>query len=274
MTTAVIISTYNNPAWLEKTLWGYTRQTVPADEIIIADDGSDSETKRVVDSFRHLLPIRHLWHPDHGFRKPVILNMALCAATADYLIFTDQDCIPRRDFIEAHKAAARPCHFVSAGYFRLSPFVSKALAQADVETGDAFNPKWLRKAGQPLSLKMTKLSNSPLFALVLDHLTTARASFNGCNSSCWRADALAVNGFDERMTYGGLDREFGERLVNLGIRPIQMRHAIATLHLDHSRPYRTAEGIMANNAIRASVRKGHLHWTDFGIEKKSDSPQL
>lgn len=38
-TIGVIISTYNNPAWLEKTLWGYLCQDRMADEIIIADDG-------------------------------------------------------------------------------------------------------------------------------------------------------------------------------------------------------------------------------------------
>ena len=27
----IIISTYNNPSWLEKTLWGYLYQTRPAD---------------------------------------------------------------------------------------------------------------------------------------------------------------------------------------------------------------------------------------------------
>ena len=41
----IIISTYNNPSWLEKTLWGYLYQTRPADEIIIADDGSKEDTR-------------------------------------------------------------------------------------------------------------------------------------------------------------------------------------------------------------------------------------
>lgn len=36
ITIGVIISTYNNPAWLEKTLWGYLCQDRMADEIIIA----------------------------------------------------------------------------------------------------------------------------------------------------------------------------------------------------------------------------------------------
>ena len=33
MTIGVVISTYNNPRWLEKTLWGYLCQTRKADEI-------------------------------------------------------------------------------------------------------------------------------------------------------------------------------------------------------------------------------------------------
>jgi glycosyltransferase involved in cell wall biosynthesis len=62
----IVISTYNNPAWLEKTLWGYLFQTRPADEIIIADDGSDDRTRTLIDSFRDRLPIKHVWHEDQG----------------------------------------------------------------------------------------------------------------------------------------------------------------------------------------------------------------
>ena len=35
---------------------------------------------------------------------------------------------------------------------------------------------------------------------------------------------FAVNGFDMEMGYGGLDRAVGYRLVNLGVRGIQVRH--------------------------------------------------
>ena len=48
----VIISTYNNPAWLEKVLWGYLFQTHPADEIVIADDGSKEDTRRLIESLK------------------------------------------------------------------------------------------------------------------------------------------------------------------------------------------------------------------------------
>ena len=91
-TIGVVISTYNNPRWLEKTLWGYLFQTRQADEIVIADDGSTDETRQLLQTYSQLLPIKHVWHEDRGFQKSEILNKALQAATADYLIFTDQDC--------------------------------------------------------------------------------------------------------------------------------------------------------------------------------------
>ena len=49
MTIGVIISTYNNPAWLEKTLWSYMAQQRKADEIIIADDGSRDDTRQLIE---------------------------------------------------------------------------------------------------------------------------------------------------------------------------------------------------------------------------------
>ena len=79
----VIISTYNNPAWLEKVLWGYLFQTHPADEIVIADDGSKEDTRRLIESFKDKLPIKHVWHEDNGFQKSRILNSAIQASESD-----------------------------------------------------------------------------------------------------------------------------------------------------------------------------------------------
>lgn len=94
MNIGVIISTYNNPQWLEKTLWGYVCQERKADEIIIADDGSGPETARLIEQYARQLPIKHVWHEDKGFRKTVILNKALRVAESDYLVFTDQIVCP------------------------------------------------------------------------------------------------------------------------------------------------------------------------------------
>lgn len=266
----VIISTYNNPEWLEKTLWSYLFQSVKPSEVIVADDGSDERTRRLVDSYRDRLPIKHVWHEDRGFQKSEILNKSLVAAESDYLIFTDQDCVARPDFIERHLKAARPGYFVSGGYFKLPMALSKSMSLEDIESRRTFDLKWLRAHGLKLSWKCTKLLDWPLFSSLMNAVTPARASWNGCNSSGFREDLLKVNGFNEDMHYGGQDREFGERLVNMGIKSVQARYSVITLHLDHARPYRTRESIEKNRAIRRNTRKSGIVRTPNGIEKSGN----
>src|SRR6476646_11776426 len=88
MKTAVIISTYNSPSALEKVLWGYATQTFRQFELIVADDGSGAETRRVIEQFEvDAMPVNHVWHPDRGFRKCTILNQAIASTDAEYLIF-------------------------------------------------------------------------------------------------------------------------------------------------------------------------------------------
>lgn len=265
MTIGVIISTYNNPAWLQKTLWGYEHQQMPADEIIIADDGSRDDTRQLIDSFADRLPIRHVWHEDRGFRKTTILNRAIACATADYLIFTDQDCVPRADFIATHKRYAQQGMFLSGGYFKLPMDISKALTHDDIRSGRAFRLSWLFGQGLKRTFKCTKLIGNDRFARLMNTITPTHATWNGMNSSGWRSDILAVNGFDERMAYGGEDREMGERLVNRGIRSRQIRYSAIVLHLDHKRPYVNREAWRTNNAIRRATRQGHLTVTPYGI---------
>ena len=138
-----------------------------------------------------------------------------------------------------------------------------------IPSGRCFDLRWLRAHGrQGLSNRM-KLGASRTAAPVLDAVTTARASFNNCNSSAWKADLLAINGYDERMKYGGPDRELGERLENAGIRGKQIRHRAVCVHLDHARGYRTDESIRRNLAIRAETRAHRITWTPHGIRKTS-----
>ncbi|MBQ8606617.1 MAG: glycosyltransferase family 2 protein [Bacteroidaceae bacterium] len=268
ITIGVVISTYNNPAWLEKTLWGYLYQTRPADEIVIADDGSGEETNQLIRSFQKLLPIKHVWHEDNGFQKSRILNKALLAAESEYLIFTDQDCIPRKDFIAIHETYAETGYFLSGGYFKLPMNISKALTQEDVATERAFSIEWLREQGLKINFKCTKLVKSRMFTLLMNRITPRGATWNGCNASGWRTDMMRINGYNEEMHYGGQDREFGERLFNLGIKSKQICYSAIVLHLDHKRPYKTKESVDKNKAIRRNTRKLGIIETPNGIKQR------
>lgn len=264
----IIISTYNSPKWLEKVLWGYECQTVKPDEIVIADDGSKDDTRQLIESFASRLPIKHIWHEDRGFQKSEILNKALVASTADYLIFTDQDCIPRADFVETHCRYAERGYFLSGGYFKLPMDISLQITRDDVASQRAFSLKWLFAQGLKKTFKCTKLLGKPGFANFMNTVTPTKATWNGCNASGWREDAFRVNGYNEEMHYGGQDREYGERLFNLGIKSKQIRYSAICLHLDHKRPYKTKETMEKNYAIRKNTRRNKIVETPNGICKK------
>ncbi len=269
MKFGVIITTYNSPLWLEKVLWGYENQTDPDFEVIIADDGSSDETKQLLEKMkrRQRLNILHVWHRDDGFRKTEILNKAIVATESDYLMFTDGDCIPRNDTIEVHKRYAKKEGFCSAGYFKLSTPVSKLINEGHILSGNIFNYQWLLKNGQPKTSKALKLTAKGFWQSILNTLTPTKATWNGANSSAYKEDILSVNGFDERLQYGGLDREMGERMENKGIKGIQIRYSSICLHLDHKRGYESPEIWAKNKEIRDKVNSNKLTWTEFGIQK-------
>jgi len=267
MHLSVIITTYNQPEWLEKVLWGYAVQHDRDFEIVIADDGSDSRTAAVIDRARSEMPgpLLHIWHEDTGFRKCVILNRAIENASGDVLVFTDGDCIPRRDFLTVHRRLMRPGRFLSGGYAKLAMETSRLITRADIQAGRATDASWLLRHGTSPSRAVLRLGVPSALAGVLDAVSPTRASFNGHNAAVWKADAIAANGFDERMGWGGLDREFGERLSNAGVRGLRIRHRAHVVHLDHPRGYRKPEIEAANRAIRDEVARLRLTRTTSGM---------
>ncbi|MCK0713468.1 glycosyltransferase family 2 protein [Chromohalobacter sarecensis] len=267
--TGVVITTYNSPVWLSKVLSGYENQSARDFRVIVADDGSTDETCQLIDHFqvRGILTLDHVWHEDDGFRKCQILNKAIRETDCDYLIFSDGDCIPEPDFIATHRQLAEPGYFLSGGYIKLTMPVSEIITDEDIRSGVIFDPAWLVANGQPKNHKCWKLSPSWAFRKLLNTLTPATASWNGMNSSTWTRDLVAVNGFNEDMQYGGLDRELGERLWNYGHKSKQIRFSTVCLHLDHDRGYAKPEIRARNKAIRKAVKENRSYWAVNGIKK-------
>jgi hypothetical protein len=147
--------------------------------------------------------------------------------------------------------------------------VSEAVSSDDISSGIIFDPHWLVSKGQPNNHKLWKLSGSVLKKKLLNAITPAAASWNGMNSSTWTEDLIAVNGFNEDMQYGGLDRELGERLWNYGHKSKQIRYSTVCLHLDHARGYSKPEIWAKNKAIRKAVKDNRTFRADNGIDKSS-----
>lgn len=267
---SVIISTYNQPEWLGLVLHSYSIQSVTDFEIIVADDGSDNRTKQLIEQFSSEtdLNVIHVWQEDDGFQKTKILNKAIMASNSDYLIFTDGDCIARKDFVATHLELRLNNRALSGGYFKLTESISALMNKGIISQQQCFDKKWLLEQGQPKSFKLNKLTKSKIKAQFLNTLTPTKATFDGMNVSCYKADILAVNGFDERMQYGAEDREVGERMMHNGVKFLQVRYSTICVHLYHERPYKNEGVLEKNNAIRNETKKNKSRFTKFGIQKK------
>jgi len=274
MKASIIFTTYNHPKWLEKVLWGFALQSEKDFEIIIADDGSKEETQHIINNFQQenlSIKLKHIWHKDEGFQKCQILNKAISASGSEYLIFTDGDCIPHPDFVKNHIALSEKNKFLSGGYFKLPIDISRKITIDNIRGKLATTPSWLLKNKTPFTFRILKLSSHPFWGALMDTLTTTRATWNGHSASTWKKLVMKTNGFDERMLYGGEDREFGERLTNMGIKGKQVRYRCSCVHLDHERSYANPEAKNKNRNIRNETHKNKITRTKYGIAESIES---
>jgi len=122
MKTTAVVTTYNRPAALALALEGFGAQSTRDFSLIVADDGSTDDTRTLVMDYakRAPVPVSHVWQADEGFRAAAIRNRAIAATDADYLIFTDGDCVPSRDFVAQHQRLAERGWFLAGNRVLLS----------------------------------------------------------------------------------------------------------------------------------------------------------
>ena len=196
------------------------------------------------------------------------MNKALLKSQSNYLLFTDGDCIPRADFVEAHLSYREKGYFLSGGHCELPMSISQQITLEDIASQRCFDLKWLRSQGLPWSYKNLKfVAKKWGKESLLNKTTFTTPSWNGGNASGWKEDILKVNGFDERMEYGAEDREMGERLWNLGIQSKQIRYSAICIHLDHARGYVRKEALEKNKRIWSETQFSKKTFSDFGIYK-------
>ena len=137
---ALIVTTYSRPDALARVLAGCGAQTDQAFDVIVADDGSRDDTRLAVETAAKTAsyPLRHVWHPDDGFRAAEIRNRGVLATDADYLVFLDGDCVPRPDFVARHRALAEPGRLLSGSRILLSEEMTRDVIaqQTDIHLKD------------------------------------------------------------------------------------------------------------------------------------------
>lgn len=242
-TISVVITTYNRPDALEAVVEACFLQDDKNFEIIIADDGSTANTRECIERLaaRAPVPLRHVWQPDDGFRAAMARNRGILAATGDYIIFLDGDCVPQRDFIRRHRALAQPGFLVSGSRILLSQRLTERALREHVDVAGMTVGERLRYR---LSGDMNKVVQT---MLRWPDVGRVRRKFSwrrikSCNLAVWKADLVKVNGFDESFTgWGHEDSDLVVRLFHAGV--LRKDGALATevLHLWHREAQRDQE---------------------------------
>ncbi|MGA2801046.1 MAG: glycosyltransferase family 2 protein [Verrucomicrobiota bacterium] len=226
MKLSLIIATYNQRDALEKVLAGVSLQKVRPGEILIADDGSGESTRELIDGWQRkaAVPVRHLWHPDNGFLKTTILNKAVAAATGEYLVFLDGDCVPHPLYIADHRALAERGFWVQGRRC----FVREPFAMAFVP-GKTAVWRWA------LCGRVSRPQKSFRLPFPIVFRNQKQRGILGCNMAYWRDDIVQVNGFDETYLGRGMgaDSDLGSRLYNLGRRRKFVYGRALVYHLNH-----------------------------------------
>lgn len=226
MRISLVISTFDRPDALAKAWRGLKLQTRWPDEILISDDGSGEATRELVKKFTATapVPVKHIWQPHDGFRKTIILNQTVAAATGDYLVFTDGDCVPHPKFIRDHAALAeKNCWVQGRRCFVRERFV----ADFEAEVMPALS--WM------LAGRIDGVAKGIRWPVPIIRRDTEQRGIIGCNMAFWREDIIAVNGYDEDYTGWGTgeDSDIGTRLYHLGRRRKFVYGRAITFHLNH-----------------------------------------
>lgn len=213
----------------------------------MADDGSGPATRDMIAALARdfPVPLKHVWHPDQGFRLAAIRNRAFEHVSADYIVLMDGDCFVLSDFVRRHIALREPGMFVSGRRTWLGKRVTGHVLGRGAPPSTRW-PSWFAwsLAGQvtgPFELiaAPSRLGFRYRFAERYQRAQT-------CNLGYWRADCEAVGGYDERYVDHGLeDSDFVVRLLRHGVRRKEGAHGSIVLHLNHPRRQR---GPAARNA--------------------------
>jgi glucosyl-dolichyl phosphate glucuronosyltransferase len=97
-----LICTRNRAAYVRKSIASLADQTLPRDqyEIIVVDNGSEDETRAVVQEFAHVPNLRYVYEPVPGLSKA--RNTGWQNACGEFVAYLDDDAVACREWAEKY----------------------------------------------------------------------------------------------------------------------------------------------------------------------------
>lgn len=250
LTIAVIVPTFMRPTALLACLDGLGAQTRPADEVIIVVREDDTATRQAVEEWKAT-------HPSFAERVRTVsvsrpgqipaMNAGLVATRSCIVCFTDDDCVPRPDWLERlakHYADAR------VGGVGGRDVIHRDDGVVDGEVRVVGKYSWY---GRPVGNH--HLSLVPAVPVECDILKGANMSFRR---------VLLAGGFDEALQIGaaqGNDMDACLSIRRLGYRLIYDPLAI----VDHYPAERFGEATRAYDATHMLFAEGH-NWAYVALK--------
>jgi len=232
---SVIVSTYNAPTPLNLCLAGLYRQKFMPAEIMVADDGSGSATKAVIEKWKKKFPISlsHIWHEDKGNRKSIINNKAVAHTNSEYLMFIDGDAVPNPFWTMDHFKSRKPDLVLCGRRVKLDQRISGTLTESDIISGKLdklFGPV-LYSAISGETKRVTLGVRLPILLARCFHPHPRKLM--GVNFSLYKEDFKKVNGYDEEWSHRRQDKDLDLRLNRAGFQFYPLLNRAIVHHLYH-----------------------------------------
>lgn len=255
LTVTLIISTYNSPDFLKLSLESLLFQTTLPAEVIIADDGSTDETYKILLFYKKKfpIPIVHIWQEDEGFQAGKIRNIAIMAATTEYIIQIDGDIIMDKHFIADHIFHRKNNTILQGSRVLITERKTKQLINGKISKLSFFSNGILRR------------ENAIRSKIISTFLSTRyRNSYpiyyaRGCNMSFYKKDFIKVNGYNhDFLGWGHEDSELTLRFLNNGCDKHFIKfHCVAyhLYHVERSRELEPQNMKLMNDQVKLNAQK-------------------
>jgi GT2 family glycosyltransferase len=240
----VIVPTWNRPGRVRECVSALLRLRERV-EIIVVDDGSEPGVREEWEGSVRVLRQSHRRGP------AAARNLGAAAATGEYLLFTDDDCVPEANWV--------------TGFRQVLDRHPRALMGGSVRNGEPGN--WAAEFNEMLVAQLRRVTmGSPCGFVPTNNLCVAAEQFRG------------VGGFNESFVQaGGEDRDFCQRWWRAGKQIVaaegavvfhhhpqsmgafwamHRRYGAAARHLRSVSPQRSS-GADRLRLYRAAFREGH-----------------
>ncbi|MDA0810909.1 MAG: glycosyltransferase [Verrucomicrobia bacterium] len=244
---SVIVCTFNGVRTLNDCLRWIARVDYPDFEVLVVDDGSTENVKAIVEKFSR---VRYIKQKHAGLSAA--RNLGANKANGEILAYTDDDCMPDRDWL-AHLALA---------------------FQRDPELAAVGGPNLPPPAENVIQACVIAAPGAPTQVMLSDN---DAEHIPGCNLSVRRSDFEAIKGFEECYDVAGDDVDFCWRLQIRGKRigfaaaafVWHYRRFTAKAYLKQQVGYGRAEALlMKRHSKRFSLLSGGARW--FGTIYQPD----